>query len=675
MNIIKVRVVFVAFILLICLFILIGRLFQVQIVKGKEYSKKCRQQSKYRTLITARRGSIKDRNGFILAKSSSSNLQLARSLFNEKDHLTDKSPSKKEVIYSSVKRIYPYSELAGQVLGYTGKDGNGLSGVEYTFDKYLTGENGWRIVKRYGRNHRYSRIGMPKKSPKKGCDVHLTLDIRIQSIIEKVLGEVVDKFGAKSANCIIMDPHTGDILAMANEPKFNPNMWKAYENEYRKNRCVSAIYEPGSTFKIVTAAIALQENLKSEHDKIDGNQGIYKIYDQVIRDYKPYGEITFAEALSYSSNVCFSKIAKEINNKSFFTYTRNFGLGAHSGIFLTGEEIGIVHPVKKWSGRTRVTMAIGQELSATLLQMMVVFSTVANGGVLVEPHIYSTITDFNGAIVDKRVPTIKRRVITEDVALRLRRMMKGVVEYGTAKRCALSGLPIGGKTGTSQKVDKESGTYSDEKVWASFIGFTPVEDPALVCGVVVDEPAHGGVGGIVAAPAFRQIIQQIISHPELDYAERLITAGASENSNGSTNKEKSDLPEINKSCVPDICRMDRKKAVRFLSKEKISFEIIGTGNRIAYQKPPAGNIFTKDTKIILYTTGATDDICEDKYRFMEIRVPNCVGKDLRDAVNALNLKGLVPYVKGSGIVMAQQPVVGAMVQKAVTCTLTCSFEG
>jgi cell division protein FtsI/penicillin-binding protein 2 len=579
--------------------------------------------------------------------------------------------SGRSVQHSSGKRIYPYGELAGQVLGYIGKDGNGLGGIEYTFDKYLTGENGWGIVKRYGRNHRYARIGLPKKIPKNGCNVYLTLDIRIQSIVEKVLGAVVNKFSAKGGLCIVMDPVSGDILAMANEPRFNPNIWKVYSKEHRRNRCVSDIYEPGSTFKVVTAAIVLQENLKSEKDIIDGNHGVYKIYDQVIHDHKPYGELTFSEALSYSSNVCFSKVAAEIKNKCFYNYTKNFGLGAHSGICLTGEEIGIVHQVKKWSGRTRVTMAIGQEISTTLLQMVVVFSTIANGGVLMGPHIYQKITDSDGRIVDKRAVNIKRRVIDEDIARRLRRMMTGVVEYGTAKRCALPGLSIGGKTGTSQKVDKEEGGYSDDKVWASFIGFIPVENPALVCGIVVNEPVNGGVGGIVAAPAFRQIIQQIISHPELEYAAKLITDGVSD----SSNEEKSDTLERYIKRIPDVCRIERKKAAKFLSTEKIPFEIIGIGNRIAFQSPPAGSVLTKNIKMILYTKEVDGTTGQREFGFTQIRVPNCVGKDLRDAVNALNIKGLVPYVKGAGIVKTQQPIFGAMVQKAVTCTLVCSFEG
>lgn len=663
MSIVKVRVIFVTSLLSICLCVLIGRLFQIQVLQGKEFSKKCRQQSKYRTLITARRGAIKDRNGQVLAKSSTGNMPV-------KSNLTSSGNNNRKTA-SSVKRVYPYGDQAGQVLGYIGKDGNGLSGVEYTFDKYLIGENGWRIVKRYGRNHRYSRIGMPKKLPKNGCDVNLTIDIRIQSIVEKVISEAVTKYKAKSGVCVVMDPAKGDILAMANVPKFNPNFWKNYSQRWRKNRCVSTIYEPGSTFKVVTAAIALQENLKNETDTIDGNQGVYKIYDQVIRDHKPYGPLTFADALAYSSNVCFSKIAKEIDNKSFYTYTRNFGLGAHSGVCLTGEEIGIVHPVKNWSGRTRVTMAIGQELSTTLLQMMVVFSTVANGGVLVEPRIYSTITDSDGDVIEERASAVKRRVISDAVALRLRRMMKGVVDYGTAKRCALAGLPIAGKTGTSQKVDKETGRYSDEKVWASFIGFAPVEDPVLVCGIVIDEPTYGAFGGIVAAPSFKQIMQQIISHPGLEYAEKLISV----DSGDTTSPIENALPEEELNSVPDMCRMTRKKAAKFLSAEKIPFEIIGTGERIAFQKPPVGNMFTKDTKLILYTVENDLDTCESKCRYREIRVPNCVGKDLRDAVNALNLKGLVPYVKGAGIVSIQKPLSGAMVQEAVTCTLTCSFEG
>ncbi len=352
-----------------------------------------------------------------------------------------------------------------------------------------------------------------------------------------------------------------------------------------------------------------------------------------------------------------------------YKYTKDFGLGANSGIHFPGEEMGIVHPVNKWSGRTRVTMAIGQEVSVTFLQMMVAFSTVANGGILIEPHIYSRICDTKGGVVAERVIKAKRRVISEDASRRLRRMMQGVVEYGTAKRCALSGLSIGGKTGTSQKIDTATGAYSDNLVWASFIGFAPVENPVLVCGVVLDEPAHGEGGGVAAAPAFRQIFRQIISHPNLEYAEKLIDIEKEE-----FHSQKEKVRSKSKQ-IPDMCGMDRRRAAKFLLAEGIKFEIIGTEQCIAYQSPPVAKPLLGETKLILYTGQRNPEINNITEKTRQIRVPNCVGKDLRDAVNALNLKGLVPYVKGAGMVKKQEPAFGTIVQSTVTCTLVCAFDG
>ncbi|MFC1476361.1 penicillin-binding transpeptidase domain-containing protein [Fibrobacterota bacterium] len=637
----KARLIFVSFLLAFCFCALIGRLFQIQIYKGSEYAKRCRQQSKLRTLITARRGSIMDRKGRTLAKSISS------------------------------KRLYPYGDLAGAVLGYIGKDGNGLAGVEYAFDTFLVGEDGWRIVQKDGINNQYSRIGMPKKPPENGNDIYLTIDVQVQKIVEKVLSQTVKRFSAKGGMCIVMDPEAGFILAMANEPSFNPNAWKNCSTGDRSNNCISYNYEPGSTYKIITTAATLQEDVKSEKDVINGNQGKYKIYDQVICDYKPFGDLTFTEALSYSSNVCYAKIASDLGNKRLYKYTRNFGFGSVSGIELPGEETGIVHPVDKWSGRTLVTMAIGQEISATLLQMMVAFSAVANGGILVEPRIIQKIVDSEGSVIKEKALKAKRRVISKDVALRLRRMMKGVVTYGTAKRVALPGLSIAGKTGTSQKIDKETGAYSDNKVWASFIGFAPVEKPAILCGVVIDEPANGEVGGVAAGPAFRQILQQVVSHPNLEYAEKLINAEIFD----SCDVQDSDKPHTPQKKLPYICGMSRASVASFLTSEKIPFEIVGTGNRIAYQAPGAGKKFTSDTKLILYTSGSADDEIDTNSVARPVRMPKCTGKDLRDAINALNLKGLVPYVKGTGVVRKQKPAFGVITQSAVICTLVCSFEG
>jgi cell division protein FtsI/penicillin-binding protein 2 len=565
-----------------------------------------------------------------------------------------------------VRRVYPFGEVAGQVLGYTGTDGNGLGGVEFAFDDALRGENGWSIIQKDGRNVRYSRIGMPKKSPQNGSDVYLTVDIYVQKIVENVLRETVEKFKAKGGMCMVMDPASGEILAMANMPGFDPNIWKRYSASQRINRCISHNYEPGSTFKVITASAALQENVKKESDRIDGNQGTYKIYNEVIRDHKPYGMLTFSEALEYSSNVCFAKIANDLGNERLYKYARNFGLGEVSGVRLPGEETGIVHAVNAWSGRTRVTMAIGQEVSVTLLQMMTVFSAIANNGILVQPRIFTKIVDPRGAITTKQQVVVKRQVIAKQVAARMRAMLRGVVTSGTGKLGELSGIQICGKTGTSQKIDTAVGGYSADRVWASFIGFAPMDKPVLVCGVVIDEPHGGEGGGVVAAPAFQRIMQLIVSHPHLTYAEKLLNTGIADSVQGKG------IPEYR--VIPKVCALDTAAAARILVAENIRFDRYGSGKLVTFQSPSAGTRVTPGMRMALFTSEESG--ARDKDRGNDsVRVPNCIGKDMRDAINMLNLKGIVPYVRGTGVVTGQEPAFGTIVKSTVVCTLVCVIDG
>ena len=245
--------------------------------------------------------------------------------------------------------------------------------------------------------------------------------------------------------CIVMDPSNGKILAMVNEPSFNPNFPSNYSMISRQNKCISNVYEPGSTFKIITAAAALQDNIMKEQDLIYGNKGVFEIYHQVIRDHSPYGYLTFENALAYSSNVCFAKISNDVGNERLYRFTRDFGFGEKCGVELPGEEAGILHPVKSWSGRTRVTMAMGQEISVTLLQMILPFAAVANGGVLVSPEICEKIVNTDNEVVKSFKYRPVRRVLSEDVAQRLKSMMKKVVDSGTGKNAAIEGVSVAGK--------------------------------------------------------------------------------------------------------------------------------------------------------------------------------------------------------------------------------------
>jgi cell division protein FtsI/penicillin-binding protein 2 len=639
------------------------RMFDIQILHGNRYAAESRKQAQQRILISARRGEIRDCKGRVLSSSIGTQVKMpVTMLYTSADTLRGQV---------MLRRVYPFGEAAGAVLGYVGKDGDGLGGAEFCFDKYLKGENGWEIVMRDGRNRRYQTMNLPKKDPVPGCDVCLTINIDIQKIAENVIRQTVEKLSAKGAMCIVMEPATGKILAMVNEPSFNPNMPARYTLDQRLNKCVGYTYEPGSTFKVITASCALQERVRREADTIDGQGGVYEIYDEKIRDEKPFGRLSFTEALAYSSNVCFAKIATDIGNHRLYRYARDFGLGDRCGIRLPGEECGIVHPVDKWSGRTLVTMAIGQEVSVTLLQMASIYAAVANDGVLCEPRIFERIVSVDGVAVDSSEYRPVRRVIRSDIAQRISAMLAEVVKKGTGVRAAIPGVPVAGKTGTAQKIDKQTGTYSMTRGWASFIGFAPIVHPQLLCAVLIDEPLHGEMGGTAAAPAFAKIMSQIISHPQLDYAESILgrehLAAANGNAGDST-----------RVYVPHLCGMPVQRALALVSQEKIPYELIGAGTTIDNQEPGAGSALLTGAKLVLYTDLATTPwsaaTASHSSATGGISMPECRGKELRDAVNSVNLRGLVPYVVGAGFVARQFPAGGIAVRHAEACTLVCSFS-
>jgi cell division protein FtsI/penicillin-binding protein 2 len=642
MNQYRARLFFIAVLLMAGAVAIIIRLFTIQILDNQRYATRSRDQTQQRRILPAKRGNIYDRKGTLLASS----MESAISVNLDVSQSGNSKPA-------AIGRVYPFGEIGGPLLGYVGKDGYGLGGVEFSFDKYLRGEDGWIILQKDGRNERYRKIGLPFKEPRNGHDVYLTIDNNIQKIAQTVIRQTVHNLKAKGGMCIVMDPSDGKILAMVNEPSFNPNFPSNYSLISRQNKCISNVYEPGSTFKIITAAAALQDNIMKEQDLIYGNKGVFEIYHQVIRDHSPYGYLTFENALAYSSNVCFAKISNDVGNERLYRFTRDFGFGAKCGIELPGEEAGILHPVKSWSGRTRVTMAMGQEISVTLLQMILPFVAVANGGVLVTPEICEKVVNADNEVVKSFKYRPVRRVLSEDIAQRLRTMMKKVVDSGTGKNAAIEGVSVAGKTGTSQKPD--SGTYSKIRSWSSFIGFVPVEKPALVCAVMIDEPLHGEMGGVAAAPAFKKIMTQIISHPELEYAEKVL--------------RKNTAPFHNNSAVriPQMCGLPKDSAVRILNSYKMKYRFFGNGKTITYQSL-LFNDEGESPVIALYLDNSEQGLLKKE-------IPYCVGRDLRDAINMINLSGIKPYAIGAGTVRRQSPPAGAEIEAVSACTLYCSFDG
>jgi len=643
----KTRLVVVSVVLAALLLVVVGRLFTIQVVEGKKYVLKSRSQVQQRRPLSAKRGEIFDRKGRQLAASVAGRMALSSDMVGME--------AGKQVV---LQRVYPMGDVAGSLLGYLGREGYGFGGIEYAYDHYLRGEDGWEMAHReahdrHGKQRTYSKPGLSRKDPRDGSDVYLTIDLHLQKIVQSVLKQTVKDLQAKGAMAIVMDPHTGKILAMANEPSFNPNVPMMFDSLARQNTCVTRFYEHGSTFKVMTAAVALQEKIFSERDTIDGNNGTFEIYGQQVTDETPQGRITMSRALAVSSNVCFAQVANKFTDSLFYEYARNFGFGTKTGTF-PDEQAGILHQVRSrsWSGRTRVSMAYGYDISPTFLQMMTAYASIANGGVLLTPVICEKIAGRDGSAVQSAAVKPVRRVISDETALRLRRMMREVVESGTGRSAAVPGIAVAGKTGTARKPEAGGG-YSRTKHWMSFIGFLPVESPTLLCGIVIDEPTAGkATAGATAAPAFSKIMSQAIAHPELEFLKRAAAAVR-------------DSAESRQIRVPNIAGRTRKTAASQLDSMNITYSFVGDGDVIRHQSPAAGSFMANRTGGIVLYTDEREFTADSTARI----VPDGVGKDLRDAFNLFNANGIAVYAVGSGIVKRQSIAPGELMTSSAVCTL------
>jgi cell division protein FtsI (penicillin-binding protein 3) len=403
------------------------------------------------------------------------------------------------------RRFYPNTSLAAHVVGYVGLDNNGLGGIEAAYDHLINGRPGTALIQTDARRHAFSRTERP---PTTGASVQLTIDEVLQFIAERELRAGVAEHRARGGTAIIMDPWTGEILAMANEPTFNPNAFAAVEDkELLKNRAVQDIYEPGSTFKIVTASAALQEKIVRPTDIIDVSQGSIQIGSRRIRDTHRYGPLSFEDVIVKSSNVGAIKVGFRIGAERLGRYLRRFGFGSTLSPDLRGESPGIV-----WSQLTDSALAsvsMGYQVGVTPLQMVTAASAVANGGRLMEPRLVRAVVREGQASLAQ--PRVLREAITADTAAELTSIMEGVVERGTAKAAQIDGFTIAGKTGTAAKLVR--GVYSKSEYMSSFVGFLPSRKPVFALLVVIDSPRRGSYfGGAVAAPIFKRIAEAAIRH-------------------------------------------------------------------------------------------------------------------------------------------------------------------
>jgi cell division protein FtsI/penicillin-binding protein 2 len=558
-----------------------GRLVQLQFVDAKKYKQVALGVRQNFISTPARRGDVVDRKGNLLAttrsvvelgldphsieeedynklpdlakllnlpeseildavkrktrKDSHGELHFVRwvKLKDEVDEGTYREIKKLKIdgVYGNFKhsRLYPNQSLASHLLGYVNKEGRACMGVEMFADYYLKGQDGWRESERDGRRREMPQYRSFEVIARDGLNVELSLDRIIQDIVEEELNTIASDFEPLSASVIVSDPKTGEVLALANYPDFDPNKYNESELENQRNRILTDLYEPGSTFKIVPVAAAMNEGLVRPDDIIDCADPVYRVGSRnrmLPSDHHPLGKISLKEVVQKSSNRGAARLGIKLGASRLYDYCRAFGFGKETNLGLTGERKGLLHNPNNWDGLTITRLPMGHAVAVTALQVHQSMSVIANNGILMKPQIVRRVFDHEGKTVVPFDLQVKRRVVGSDVAQSLSEMLVSVVsKEGTARQAKISGFEVAGKTGTTQKL--VDGRYSNQHHVASFVGYFPASDPKILATIVVDEPkmkkGRLGYGGSVAAPSFRRIGTRIIASLGLKPSEQEIT--------------------------------------------------------------------------------------------------------------------------------------------------------
>ena len=409
-------------------------------------------------------------------------------------------------------RFYPNRELGAQVLGFVGMDTRGLEGIEREYDRVLSGKPRKLYVDRDARGKYVFVDGVqPADQSEQGNDLFLTIDKNIQYLVEKELEAAVSLAQARGGIAVAMDPWTGEIMASAVAPRFNPNQYAEASPEAWRNRAVTDVFEPGSTFKTFLVSSALEEGVVKPTDSFFCENGSYVVSRRIIHDVHSYGWLDVANIIKHSSNIGASKIGRQLGKEQLFRYIKKFGFAEETGVHFPSEASGYLPPLAHCSEHTQSTISFGQGISVTPLQMVTAYSAIANGGMLMRPLLVKKVVDCNGMAVQDNAPLARRRVISEETARTMRQLLENVVlEGGTGTKASVAGFSVAGKTGTSQKIEEAS--YSHSKVIASFAGFVPADNPRVTIVVLIDEPQKMKYGGEIAAPAFSKMAHGILNY-------------------------------------------------------------------------------------------------------------------------------------------------------------------
>jgi cell division protein FtsI (penicillin-binding protein 3) len=674
------RVTTLVFILGCALLVLQARLVQLQVLQAPQLRAAARSQQEAVITLDPKRGPIYDRDGRALAlsvdvdsvyadpsripDSTLASRKLSRVLGVRFEDLRSKLKSGKRFVWvqrkitpaqrSAVerlgikgigflkesKRYYPNGSLAAHVLGYAGVDNQGLDGIEFAEDAEVRGKPGHISTLRDGRgDHALATHERPATA---GRSVVLSLDEVIQHLAEKELEAAVAEHQALGGTAIVLRPDTGEILALANRPTFDPNAYSDFPQDARRNRAIGTIYEPGSTFKVVTVSAALEEKKVTPATVVYCEHGAIQIGKFTIReDRLPYDYLTVEQIVEKSSNVGAIKLALMMPDAVFYRHLTEFGFGQPTGIDLPGEIRGLLRPPERWSGLSHASLAIGQEVGVTPLQSVAAVAAVADGGILRRPWIVAGLVGEDGS-VSRPFHSAEpgKRILSPATASAMATILEKVVSEGTGKAAAIPGYRVAGKTGTAQKID-ETGRYSHGKFVASFVGFVPAQDPALAIIVVVDEPHHGFHGGEIAAPVFARI-----ALPALQYLGVMPEDGGVVLDRGA--EIQASLRGLES--LPSLPRgaLSRRSAQR------------GRGAQAARFVPLAASAPRRRA------AGNSEEVSE---------MPDLSGRSLREATVLLAQIGLSPRIAGRGaLVGSQTPAPGAEIRAGGLCSLTLTQE-
>ncbi|MFH1079250.1 MAG: penicillin-binding transpeptidase domain-containing protein [Pseudomonadota bacterium] len=627
----RVRIATLLSLFLVLFIALITRAYQIQVLNGQSLKARADRQHTANLRVESERGIIFDRNGEKLAVSVMSDsvcadpskiedirgasvklaavlnidgktllkkmsgaknfCWLARRITPDQTALVEKLDLDGIFIIKEPKRFYPNGELAGHLIGFVGMDASGLEGLEFKFDEHLKGAPEQLRWTRDAKGKRlYPRIDSATAKRKESTNLILTIDSRIQYLVESQLKAAVQSKGAKGGMAVVMDPKTGEILAMANEKGFDPNNFSKIGAVEGKNRVITDCFDPGSTFKPFLAAAALEEGVYKEKDQIFCENGNYAVADRVIREAqrKKHGYLSFADIIKYSSNIGSVKISERLGKEKFYNYINRFGFGQKSGIDLPGETAGLLRPVQNWTRVDASTVAFGQGVSVTAIQLISALSAIANQGVLMKPYIVRGLVDKRGQVIKKYDPTPVRQVISPQTARRMITLMTRVVgdPDGTGKNARIENVNVAGKTGTSQKFDFARRAYSSERVRTSFMGFFPAEDPQVAILVVLDEPQRDKWGGVASAPVFKNIAEQILTCFKTHIRENPVYE--EDNINRDTkirqvaavpvmDLRKNEQNQFDESMMPDFRGLTIRQALRKAKELGIELQIVGNG--------------------------------------------------------------------------------------------------